>query len=322
MTLAPHTPVLLDAVLDGLQVTANPDGLFIDGTLGAGGHAAAILGAAPRARLIGFDRDPRSLAIARERLASFGERVTLIHASYAQVRHLAPEHGAVPGTVSGILLDLGLSSMHVDEAARGFAFRLDGPLDMRFDPDSGGPSAADLVNTLDVDALADILFRYGELHDSRRIARAIVAARPLQTTGALAAVIAAGGERRAGKPIHPATQVFQALRIAVNDELGHLERALPDMVDMLRPGGRLAVISFHSLEDRIVKDCFRTEATDCLCPPRQLICTCGHTASLTLVTRKPIVPDAAEIAENPRSRSARLRIAERKNRGTNGLCRT
>jgi 16S rRNA (cytosine1402-N4)-methyltransferase len=312
----PHTPVLLEATLEGLNVeavAAQPGGHFIDGTVGAGGHAAAILSLAPNANLLGLDRDPRSLDVARDRLADFGARAILIHASYEAMAHVGPLHGFQPGEVDGVLLDLGLSSMHVDEPARGFAFRHDGPLDMRFDPSAGGPTAADLVNSLGADALADVLFRYGEEKDSRRIARAIVAARPLHTTGALAQVIASASRpaRDGRQGIHPATRTFQALRIAVNDELGILERSLPTAVAMLRPGGRLVVISFHSLEDRIVKDYFRTEATDCLCPPHQPICTCGHKASLRLISRKPISADETEIAANPRSRSARLRVAER-----------
>ncbi len=316
MTDSPHTPVLLAAVLDGLNVTSSPDGLFLDGTVGAGGHAAAILRAAPRARLLGFDRDPRSLDVARERLAPFGDRVVLVHANYDTMGRAAPESGFATGQIDGILLDLGISSMHVEDAERGFAVRVDGPLDMRFDPGGGYPSAADLVNTLDADELADLIYRYGEEHDSRRIARAIVAARPLLTTRQLAEVIEKA--QRDHRPrhgshakIHPATHTFQALRIAVNDELGAVERVLPRAVGLLRPGGRLAVISFHSLEDRIVKQYFRDESTDCLCPPKQPICTCGHQARVTLVHRKPITADEAEIARNPRSRSARLRVVEK-----------
>jgi 16S rRNA (cytosine1402-N4)-methyltransferase len=200
--------------------------------------------------------------------------------------------------------------MQLDQAERGFAFMQDGPLDMRFDPTSGEPSAADLVNLLDAGELADILYRYGEERHSRRIAQAIVAARPLHTTRALAEVVARAS-RGPREKIHPATRTFQALRIAVNDELGAVERALPATISLLRPGGRLAVISFHSLEDRIVKQTFKREATDCLCPPRQPICTCGHRASVALITRKPVEADEAEIARNPRSRSAKLRVVER-----------
>jgi 16S rRNA (cytosine1402-N4)-methyltransferase len=298
-------------VLDGLQVSAHPAGYFVDGTLGAGGHAAAILSAAPQAHLLGLDRDPDALALAQERLAPFGERVTLRHASYEQIASIVPCWlGDGPGA-DGILLDLGLSSMQMDNPARGFAFMHDGPLDMRFDPTSGGISAADIVNTWEADEIADVLYRYGEERHSRRIARALIAARPIMTTRQLAEIVAAAQRGPRGK-IHPATRTFQALRIAVNDELGAVERVLPRAIDLLRPGGRLAVISFHSLEDRIVKQTFKTEATDCICPPHQPVCTCGHVARVDLVTRKPIMPTDDEIAHNPRARSAKLRIVARR----------
>jgi len=307
----PHIPVLLDAVLDLLRVAELPAGCFVDGTVGAGGHAAAILETAPQARLLGLDRDPAALALARQRLAPFGERATLLHASYEDMSAaVAGWLGDGAAGVDGILLDLGVSSMQLDTPERGFAFMQDGPLDMRFDPTSDGPTAAELVNHLDADELADILYRYGEERHSRRIAQAIVAARPLHTTRALAEVVARA-RRGPREKIHPATRTFQALRIAVNDELGAVERALPRAIDLLRPGGRLAVISFHSLEDRIVKQTFKREATDCLCPPRQPVCTCGHRARVALITRKPVEATEAEIALNPRSRSARLRVVER-----------
>jgi 16S rRNA (cytosine1402-N4)-methyltransferase len=310
MTDSPHIPVMLQPVLDGLNVSAHPDGRFIDGTVGAGGHAAAILDAAPAAQLLGFDRDPRSLAIAQMRLTQFGARAILVHANYDTMLEVAPRHGFDLGLVAGILLDLGLSSMHVDEAERGFAFKTNGPLDMRYDPDSGIPTAADLVNSLDPEELADILYQYGEERDSRRIARVIIAARPLHTTRQLAQAIEKA-HRGPRDRIHPATRTFQALRIAVNDELGAVERVLPQTLELLCPGGRLAVISFHSLEDRIVKQFLRGESTDCICPPKQPVCTCGHKARIRLIARSPMVASEAEIAANPRSRSARLRIAER-----------
>lgn len=308
----PHSPVLLSAVLDGLNAGQERGKLFIDGTVGAGGHAAAILKAAPQARLLGFDLDPRSLEIARALLDPFAERVTLIHASYVAMAALAPTNGFPAGQIDGILLDLGVSSMHFDEAERGFAFSVDGPLDMRFDPTAKLPTAADLVNKLDAEELADLIYDYGEDRDSRRIARGIIAARPLHTTRQLADVIEKS-HRGLREKIHPATRTFQALRIAVNDELGALERVLPQAITLLRPGGCLAVISFHSLEDRIVKQYFKTESTDCLCPPKQPICTCGHHATIALVNRKPIIADEAETAANPRSRSAKLRIVEKRN---------
>jgi 16S rRNA (cytosine1402-N4)-methyltransferase len=308
-TDAPHIPVLLDAVLDGLRVEALPAGLFVDGTLGAGGHAAAILSAAPDARLLSFDRDPVALALAQERLAPLGPRAAIRHASYTEMGALVPGWSGDEG-VDGILLDLGISSMQIDDPERGFAFMQDGPLDMRFDPASGGTTAADIVNTWDPDEIADVLFQYGEERNSRRIARAIEAARPLTTTRELAEVVASA-QHGPRQKIHPATRTFQALRIAVNDELGAVERVLPDAISLLKPGGRLAVISFHSLEDRIVKQTFKLEATDCICPPQQPVCTCDHHARVRLVTRKPIEADDAEIARNPRSRSARLRVVER-----------
>jgi 16S rRNA (cytosine1402-N4)-methyltransferase len=307
MPITPHIPVLLQPVLEGLNATAVRDGLFIDGTLGAGGHASAVLNLSSGSRLLGFDRDPRSLAIAQETLASYGERVTFVHANYNEMGKLAPDHGFQG--VDGILLDLGISSMHIDEVDRGFAFRTDGPLDMRFDP-SNGQTAADLVNTYGEEELANIIYEYGEDRDSRRIARAIVAARPLTSTKQLADVIEKS-HRGPREKIHPATRTFQALRIAVNDELGALQSVLPQAINLLRSGGRLAIITFHSLEDRIVKQYFRDESTDCLCPPRQIICTCGHKASIALVNRKPIAADDSEIAQNPRSRSAKLRVAEK-----------
>jgi 16S rRNA (cytosine1402-N4)-methyltransferase len=305
----PHTPVLLHEVLEALAIA--PNRIYVDGTLGAGGHTEAILSADPTVRVFGFDRDPSALAIASERLSPFGDRFTAVHASYEAMGRMIAEHGL--SGVDGVLLDLGISSMQIDQAARGFAFRLEGALDMRFDPTSADQTAADLVNTLTESALADILYHYGEENDSRRIARAIVAARPIHTTKHLAEVVASAipAVHKKGK-IHPATKTFQALRIAVNDELQTLERTLPIALSSLTPGGRLAVISFHSLEDRIVKQFLKLEATDCICPPRQPICTCGHLASLDLLTRKPISATDSEIALNPRARSAVLRVGEKK----------
>jgi 16S rRNA (cytosine1402-N4)-methyltransferase len=211
--------------------------------------------------------------------------------------------------VDGIVNDLGVSSMQIDAPERGFSFLKDGPLDMRFDP-TQGTSAADLVNTLPEEDLADILFRYGEERLSRRIARAIVANRPFQTTLELAGLIEKAAGRGSGK-IHPATRSFQALRISVNGELSSLEAFLPQAIDALKPGGRLAVISFHSLEDRIVKKFFRKESSDCICPPEQPVCTCGHKATIVEITRHPLTASEEEITANPRSRSARLRVAEK-----------
>lgn len=280
----------------------------MDGTVGAGGHAYGILQASqPDGLLLGMDVDPQALALAQEKLAEFNGRARLIRASYTtllnQLNALKWER------VDGILLDLGLSSMQLDTQSRGFSFRSEAPLDMRFNPDQE-TSAAQLVNTLDESALADILFRYGEERRSRQVAHAIVNARPIQTTSQLAQVVS--GATSGGKSgIHPATRTFQALRIAVNGELEALEEVLPQTLEALKPEGRLVVISFHSLEDRIVKQFMRRESRDCICPPSQPVCTCGHKATLRVITSKPIRPQIDEIRRNPRSRSARLRIAER-----------
>ena len=302
-----HQPVLYQPIIHALQPIGG--GYYVDGTLGAGGHAWGILDASgPDGRLLGLDRDPVALQLAQERLASFGQRAILRQASYASLSEQLAALGW-PG-VQGIVLDLGVSSMQLDAPQRGFSFLADGPLDMRFDP-SAPVTAADLVNRLPERELADLLFRYGEEPQARRVAAAIVRARPLQTTGQLASVVAAAKPAARRPAMHPATLTFQALRIAVNGELQALETVLPQAVQALAPGGRLAIIAFHSLEDRIVKQYFRRESQDCLCPPRQPVCTCGHRAVLREVTRRPLQPDAAECAANPRARSARLRVAEK-----------
>ena len=300
-----HVSVLLKETLQALAI--RPGGLYVDGTCGGGGHAAGILEAAsPDGRLLALDADPAALARARERLEPFGARAMLVHSSFADLGRVAREHGFE--AVDGIVLDLGLSSDQLADEARGFSFAGVG-LDMRFDPTQGQP-ASSLVNELDAGELADILYRYGEEHASRRIARAIVAARPIESAQQLADVIARASGGRRGK-LHPATQTFQALRIAVNDELGALEAVLPQCVELLKPGGRLAIITFHSLEDRIVKNFFRTESRDCICPPEQPICICGHRAKLKILTSKPAEPSPVEVADNPRARSAKLRAVER-----------
>ena len=298
-----HRPVLYQEVLAGLRPVSG--GRYIDATVGAGGHAAGLLaGSAPDGLLLGLDRDPVALAAAAERLAPAGERVRLVQASYTQVAQVALGFGPV----DGFLLDLGLSSLQLDDPRRGFAFQADGPLDMRFDPASE-LNAAEIVNTWPLEDLADIIYRYGEEPRSRSIARAIGAARPLSTTGELAAVVerAVGGRR--GQRLHPATQTFQALRIAVNGELEAVAAVLPVAVDLLKPGGRLAVIAFHSLEDRLVKNFLRELAhghDDLSLPVPQ-----AFEPVLELVTRKPVTPSVEEVAANPRSRSAKLRIAEK-----------
>jgi len=303
-----HVPVLVAEVLAGLQV--HPGGVYIDGTVGGGGHAAAVLKrSTPDGRLLGLDRDPRAVARAQKRLAGFGERAQIVHAPYVQLKQLARQRGFFPA--DGVLLDLGFSTLQIDDPTRGFAFKEEGPLDMRYDPTSEAPTAAELVNSLAEDELADLLWQYGEERHSRRIASAIVEARPLQTTQQLADVISLEVGRGPLDRIHPATRTFQALRIAVNRELEMLEVVLPQVVSVLRSGGRLAIMAFHSLEDRIVKHFFRQEAQDCICPPELPVCRCEHEATLRVLTRKPLRPSDEEVAANPRSRSARLRVVER-----------
>jgi 16S rRNA (cytosine1402-N4)-methyltransferase len=276
----PHAPVLVDAVLGFLAGR----GTVVDMTLGAGGHAEALLASGVE-RVIGIDRDPDALAIATERLAPFGDRLQTVRSTFAEAD--------VTGPVDGVLYDLGVSSMQLDRAERGFGYRQDGPLDMRMGGD--GPSAADMVNGLSEQELADLIFEFGGEHRSRRIARAIVRARertPIETTDALARVVAGALGRRPGGP-HPARRTFQALRIAVNRELEELAASLPQAVGLLAPGGRVVVLSYHSLEDRLVKRTFLEDER------------------LLRLTKKPVIPGEAEIGANPRARSARLRAAER-----------
>jgi len=301
-----HIPVLLEAVLRALA--PRPGGRFLDGTVGDGGHTEALLIAcAPDGLVLALDRDPAALSRTLHRLGSLARRCLLRRGSFADLgAHLDAEGW---GLLDGILLDLGISSPQLADPDRGFSFQSPGPLDMRLDP-SGGRTAADLVNGLSEAALAEVLYRFGEERRSRRIARAIVAARPVTTTTALAEVVA-GAVGRGGGRIHPATRTFQALRIAVNEELEALADALPQAVDRLAPGGRLAVISFHSLEDRTVKQFLRAASSDCVCPPDVPECRCQHRATLRLLTRRPIAPSPVEVEANPRSRSARLRVAER-----------
>jgi 16S rRNA (cytosine1402-N4)-methyltransferase len=301
----PHQPVLYQEIIHFLRPKSG--GLYVDGTLGAGGHAAGLLAESePEGQLLGMDVDPQALALAHQILAPFGERAWLKRASYTSLPRQLAELGWA--TVDGILLDLGASSLQFDNPRRGFSFLSDGPLDMRFDP-SNPLTAAEIVNTWTEEDLADIIFRYGEETASRRIARAIFAARPISGTRQLAAIIEKIRPRRG--PHHPATRTFQALRIAVNGELESVEKVLPMAINTLIQGGRLAVIAFHSLEDRMVKEYFRRESKDCICPPRQPVCTCGHKASIKELTRRPVVPTETETNLNPRARSAKLRVAEK-----------
>ncbi len=306
MAKSPHHPVLYHEIIQALQ--PKNKGSYVDCTVGAGGHALGILNASqPEGKLLGFDLDPQALALARETLAPHEQRVLLVQRSYTQLSQTLQEIRW--RAVDGIVLDLGASSMQFDTPERGFSFRTDAPLDMRFSP-AQQKSAAEIINTYSEAELAEIIFRYGEERASRRIAKAIVRERPIHTTTELASLISATLHPKRSR-VHPATRTFQALRIAVNDELGAIEKVLPQAIDALTLGGRLAVISFHSLEDRIVKQHFRRESKNCICPPRQPVCTCEHQALIKELSRKPIRPGEEEIAQNPRARSARLRIVEK-----------
>ena len=302
----PHQPVLYNEIIHLLR--PHRAGRYVDCTLGAGGHAWGILQACePDGLLLGFDVDTYALQLARKHLESFGNRATLVQSSFT---NLSKELNSVGWhMVDGILLDLGISSMQLDIPERGFSFRKDALLDMRFDL-RNPMRAIDLVNNLSEKELADVLYTFGEERRSRQVARAIVQARPLETTHQLASVVAkttSSGRKR----MHPATRTFQALRIAVNQELDALREVLPQAISSLTSKGRLAVISYHSLEDRIVKHYLRNESKDCICPPRQPVCDCGHSASISILTKRPIRPQDGEIERNPRARSARLRVIEK-----------
>ena len=311
---------MLEEVLKFLQPKAG--GHYVDGTLGGGGHAEAILErSAPDGRVLAIDSDAQALARVERRLAGAIQdgRLVLVHGNFAELARIVDEAGFV-SSIDGILLDLGFSSDQIDDPERGFSFSVDGPLDMRLDQ-SQTLTAADLVNSLSEQELADIFWRYGEETRSRQIAWRIVNERargPIKRTTQLARLAAAGAPYKPGL-IHPATRVFQALRIAVNSELEHLEAALPQIVDVLRAGktgntegdgGRMVIISFQSLEDRLVKRFMRREAMDCICPPGTPVCVCNHKATLRLLTPKPVAPTKQEVLVNPRARSGKLRAAE------------
>ena len=320
--MAHHVTVLGKEAVDGLNV--RPDGLYVDCTVGAGGHSELIASRlGPRGRLIGLDRDEAALALARERLGRFGDKVILVKSDFRRLadalrRAGAPQEGGVP-RADGFLFDLGVSSMQLDEAERGFSYQLDAPLDMRMDR-SQPLTARDIVNGWSEEELAAVIRDYGEERYARAIARRIVRERrraPIETTGRLAEIVKGAipaAARRTGP--HPAKRTFQAIRIAVNDELGALREGLGQAIECLAPGGRIAVITFHSLEDRIVKETFAKEAASCRCPPDFPVCVCGGgQGRLRLVHRKPVVPSEAERAANPRARSAKLRVAEKREDG-------
>lgn len=307
-----HRPVMPVEALAHLGV--GRDGLYVDATLGLGGHAELILRASPLNRLIGFDRDAEAIELARERLSEFGERFEAVHSDYRQVKTVLQEKGIE--SVAGVLADLGVSSFQFDMPERGFSFRFsdaNSPLDMRMDR-AQAMTAADLVNRASEHELADIIFEYGEERAARRIARVIVAERakaPIKTTAQLANLVVRAVHQQGHWKIHPATRTFQALRIAVNRELEGLDQFVADAVGLLNPGGRLVVITFHSLEDRIIKQTFRFQSGICACPSSQPVCQCGAVKRVEVLTRKAVQPSEAELAENPRARSAKLRACQK-----------
>jgi 16S rRNA (cytosine1402-N4)-methyltransferase len=315
-----HRPVMLEEVLEALEPRSG--GLFIDCTLGLGGHSEALLSAGTEVKVLGIDRDETAIDRALVRLSGFGERFQAVQANYKSLIEALAESRFQSEPVRGILADLGVSSMQLEAAERGFSFQFEGPLDMRMDRREP-TTAATLVNSLSQEELADLVYQYGEEKASRAIARRIVQARsekPIETTLELARIVAQavhGRERARGKKggrkdrIHPATRTFQALRIAVNEELAGLEAFVADCVNALDSGGRLAVIAFHSLEDRIIKNSFRFEAGQCRCPPGLPQCGCGARARVRVITKRPITAGEQEVDANPRARSAKLRVCEK-----------
>ena len=302
-----HRPVLLTESVH--QLMLQEGGTYVDGTTGEGGHSEAILQAEPPVKtVLSIDLDPRSLETARSRLAGFGGRFISAQGNYADMAELSAERGIT--SVHGVLLDLGFSSRQVEGSGYGLSFRVDEPLDMRYDP-HGPLTAEEIVNTYSERELGQLIRRCGEEPRGMSIARAIINGRPVATTGQLASIVGAVLGRRPGQRVNPATKTFQALRIAVNDELSNIERGLDAAVGLLAAGGRLTVISYHSLEDRIVKSFFNREAATCVCPPGLPVCACGQTPRLKIVNRRVVKPSNEEVQSNPRSRSAKLRAAQR-----------
>jgi len=311
MTEFHHVSVLLDECLEGLNI--KPEGIYVDGTLGGAGHSSQIAKRLTTGRLIGIDRDPVALKAAGERLAPFGDRVTLVHSNFCEISQVLKDLN-IEG-VDGILLDLGVSSPQLDDGSRGFSYMADAPLDMRMNSEDA-LSAYEIVNTWSFEELKRILYDYGEERYAPRIASAICSRRetkPIETTLELVDVIRGAMPAAAlREKQHPAKRSFQAIRIAVNDELGSVEKVMKDAIPCLKPGGRLAVITFHSLEDRIVKNAMAEAAKGCTCPPSFPVCVCGKKPLVQLVTRKPIVSGDEELERNPRARSAKLRVCEKK----------
>ena len=310
MTEFHHVSVLLQECLDGLDI--KPDGIYVDGTLGGAGHSSQIAKRLTTGRLIGIDRDPVALKAAGERLAPYGDRVTLVHSNFCEIRRVL-ENLEITG-VDGILLDLGVSSPQLDDGQRGFSYMTDAPLDMRMNGQDA-LTAAEVVNQWPREELKRILYDYGEERYAPQIAGAVCRRReekPIETTLELVDIIRSAMPPAAlREKQHPAKRSFQAIRIAVNDELGSVEKVMRDAIPALNPGGRLAVITFHSLEDRIVKTAMAAAAKGCTCPPSFPVCVCGKKPDVKLITRKPVVASAQELEENPRSRSAKLRVCER-----------
>jgi 16S rRNA (cytosine1402-N4)-methyltransferase len=301
-----HVPVLLEEAVQALAV--QPGGRYVDGTVGSGGHAAAILErSSPGGQLLGIDADPQAIAVTRQRLEEYWTSLLLVCDHFANLKDICLRHDFLP--VHGILLDLGLSSLQLEDGQRGFSFQRDAPLDMRHSPDQE-ITAADIINTYSETELESLIREYGEETHSRQIARRVVAERPINTTVELARLIETVVGLRHGR-IHPATRTFQALRMAVNRELEQLKEVLKQAVEILGFEGRLVVISYHSLEDRVVKQFMQREATACVCPPEVMECVCHHQATLRMLSRKVLKPSPLEVQRNPRSRSARLRVAER-----------
>ena len=305
-----HKPVLLQECLEGLNI--RPDGIYVDGTLGGAGHSSRIAQRLTTGRLIGIDRDPVALAAAGERLKPWKDRVTLVHSNFCEIKQVLSDL-QIPG-VDGILLDLGVSSPQLDDGQRGFSYMADAPLDMRMNGEDA-LTAREVVNTRPQEELKRILYTYGEERYAPQIAAAICRRReeaPIETTLELVDIIRSAMPAAAlREKQHPAKRSFQAIRIAVNDELGSVEKVMADAVPLLNPGGRLAVITFHSLEDRIVKNAMAEAAKGCTCPPNFPVCVCGKKPQVKLISRKPIVSGEAELAENPRARSAKLRVCEK-----------
>ena len=305
-----HVSVLLEECLEGLNI--KPDGIYVDGTLGGAGHSSQIARRLTTGRLIGIDRDPVALKAAGERLASYGDKVTLVHSNFCRIAQVLDELNI--DAVDGILLDLGVSSPQLDDGSRGFSYMADAPLDMRMNSEDS-LSAYDVVNTWSQEELKRILYDYGEERYAPQIARAICNKRevsPIQTTLELVDVIRSAMPAAAlREKQHPAKRSFQAIRIAVNDELGSVEKVMRDAIPALNPGGRLAIITFHSLEDRIVKNGMAAASKGCTCPPNFPVCVCGKKPQVKLVSRKPIVSSQEELDRNPRARSAKLRVCEK-----------